>query len=576
MYKIIVWIIIFSLLSNNVTLAINTNNNVDITNNNIKSIWISQDNDFYNEREKWLIEWLMKEQTAKEAEIELKLFKLQKSLISNIENKYNELNSNYKSDLETLKNLYLQSYKTESDLNINIEWKSNSITPLFIPNIKNDTSLFWIKTDIKSIFENSKDTNKSSFNWNVELTILNNWLNSKFDIQDYYNNWKLILNLNKLNFKTNFQYDNSLKIINPNLTEDEFKKFTTEIDSYLNKINKNSLFLKWKAIEISAYDQQILNQWQMNFDMLYKAMNEFTPDQINKIFNVLKSDHVILVYKTIWNNKYSILYNNDISIKINNIIGKQLLPIIKYSDIKKLEWDKANIIEELNNGNFKYQKIKKETITKDDKKVKEITEALYFEFNSDKIHTFLLKDANQTLFFTKNILQIKTNELLWYFMFNSKDLMWKVSIKEKTGDLIEIMYYLKEKFQAWIIDLKIKDRLDKSIIWKWNIKYIKLPDTKEYKINFNTDISWKIIKSENSQLNKNWAFKLNWEYIFSKTNIKSNIDIIQTDIFPVSITWKINANVNYTKLDDNNSIVLPTITKKYQNINEFLNNELLK
>ena len=539
--KLLSFIVLFTLISSNIVLA---NSSKD-------------DDSFKN---------LLINQTKEQLEVELKLFKLQRNLVNELEWKYTTMYKKIEKNIEDIQKVYTEDYISKTKVDMNISINTNSSSNLIIPNIDTSVSENLFIFDLKSenILSKWKLKDKSDANWNLKMTILDNKINTKFNITQIIEKWRSIFTLNKLFLSSDLNYNEKVQKVYPYIDEIWFDSLADEFSKKIKLINKNSIKLKWKTIEFS--DPNIMNQsayWSILTQSIENFKNKIKEDRINQIFRVLKEEKMFHVYKSNGKNRYSVFYNNELSKKVNILAWKDLLPTFTYAELKKIEHSKENIIEQLKDDSFKYLVLEKD-------KARKITKVIYFNFTEDRIYTWLVKNEDGIIFLNKNVIQFRNENNRWKITFLDWEIQAKLSATENDKTW-ELSLYIQEEMKWLVSKLEIKDS-DKSILWTWDLMYITNKENDDKRLKFNLNMSGNI--SDNRIINKEWKLELNWEYLFKENFSGFELFITDTSMFPLDIKWYIKTYLNFK----NQEVIIPSIDKidfRYTNINTFFQ-ELLK
>lgn len=511
---------------------------------------------------------LLKTQTKQELQMELKLFKLQKNLIGEIESNYNLLLNNSDTYLKELKKIGDKNYIMNNNSEIKLSWKgTKNLENLTQWQILNENNIFNINSNYTWKLKTDNKSTQFWWKWNFWIDILNNSIDTKYNLDwIIWSNKNLYLNLKNIFISWTFEKNNILWLLNPTLWSEEwFNAFVKQTHSTINLINKIWIQLQNKNIEISDNQiaKQINNIWltnTYNFNTIidnYKT--QIKAQKILEVLHLLKTEKIFHIYKQERWNKYRFFYNNKLAYSINKIIWKDVMPIISFEEFKKMEWERINTIEVLNDGSFKFlYKVK-------NKKTSELDNVVYMLFDESNISTLLLKDKDKILYLNKNILKLRSDNLIWYFSFANNEFKTKFSFINNGYKLI-MSSYLKEELQAWIINLELQD-IKQQINWNVNFMFIK-DALNNIKLKFN--ILWKTKNINSPFLNNNGQVDIDGDYIINWNKIKSAININDTSILPVNISWNINSNMDVTYKPV--SINIPSkIDKKFNSIWDFIN-----
>ena len=485
---------------------------------------------------------LLKDQTKKEMEIEIKLFKLQKKIISWLETSYKDLDSWLQDYIKKVNENKNKNFVTSDQSNIKLKWIwTTNINKLSLGLIKEWDDI--VDIDSKMFSTINKYKNKYLFNekWNFTISFLKQTFNGKYFF-DVLLNWeKLYISIKNFFIGSNLKYKNSFtSLFLDNKQKDNTKVYNTwknTIEKTINTFNKNIFKITNKNIEISEWVnysknlQSSLNSYKMYNVYFENIIKQNWIKNIDKIIELLKTEKIFKVYWHVGSNKYKLFINNDLILKINKLSGKTIIPFIKYQDfIKNIERKHLNIIEVLNNWSFKY-------LTKEIKD-KKLLNATYIIFDENNISTFLLKKENNIIYLNKNQLKLRLENLVWYFSFADNEYKWKFNIINKNLN-IKILFYIKEQLKWWIVKI-IWNNKDTKLDFDFNLEneFLRL-NTDEIKVKgkfytkLNTD-------STITYLNKNWIIDIDYNYFFWKNKMTSNINIKDTSLLPINISWNIN------------------------------------
>jgi len=537
--KIISFILLIFLIITTNIYTINASSNWSDRNTTINKQWnVKQeytiDIEKYNK--------LLKDQTKKELEVEIKLFKLQRKIVTWLETSYRDLDAGLKDYVQKINENKNKNFITSDQSNIQLKWNgSKNINNLSLGLIKEGDEILNINSKMFSNITKYKDKYLFNEKWNFTISFLKQTFNGKYFFDILLNGDKLYISIKNFFIWSDLKYNNSFtNLFLDNKKEDNTKVYNTwksTIEKTINTFNKNIFKITNKNIEISEWVNynQNLQQWLNS----YKAYNFYFENiiqqswihNLDKIIELLKTEKIFKVYWKVWSNKYKIFINNDLILKINKLAGKNIIPFITYKDfVNNIERKHLNVIEVLNNWSFKY-------LTKEikDKKLLNVT---YIIFDENNISTFLMKKENNIVYLNKNKLKLRLENLVWFFSFADNEYKWKFNIKNNNLN-VKLLFYIKEKLKWWIIKL-IWENKDTKLDFDFNIEneFLRL-NTDEIKVNgkFYAKLN---TNSNIPYFNKDWILDFSYNYFFGKNKMTTNIDIKDTSLLPINISWNIN------------------------------------
>ena len=506
------------------------------------------------------IDKLLEDQWKDELRVELKLFKLQRSLVNNIqdnyENRYKDIEKSINDLISGYKSWYISS--TKVDVDINVELNDNSKTFVNSEETKNwsDQKLWHLKIESDTLLKVWEENDFSKSKWNIELNILDNVINTKFDFEQIITEWSSYLKLDRLFIRDNFIHSDKIKTLAPYITEEFFNKNISEAQKQINIINKKWIELKNKQLQIK--DNSIIPQssyMDIFTSQFNKIKDSIKQEKINEVFTLLKEEKIFHVYKKSGNDKYYLLYNNKLGLKINKILGENIFPYIKYDSLMKLEKAKENIIQEEEDGTFKYINIKKV-----DKKIEDV---LYLTFSENRIYTGLIKDWDNIVFLNKNVIKFSWENAKGQILFADWDIKIKAIII-KTDYHLEILSYIKENLEWMITVFKLKQKDTQENIGSARIMYLTEESNERLKFNIEAkEKLWKIINPSNV-----WKLSIDWEYLFKDNFLAFELNLIDTSILPVNIIWSIKTYLNFK--ESSVKISRPSkVDQVFESLNDF-------
>ena len=370
-----------------------------------------------------------------------------KKLFKNIKDKYQEINKQKRQNtIETLNNRYFKEIDSNySDFMANIKDHKNH-TPETSYKKKINKKLI-----NKKILEKNNNTHKN-FKINNEL-INKNILTIK--------NRKLSPGLNSFTFNLDNSMNNNIKdkIIlslkedkkNSNRKINELIKNLNNSKNEIEKLNKEIIFLKQNEVSIKNLSNSINNKSQENElkmkinglikenNILKKNIIEIKSKFFNTFFNTNNQAN---------NNNLKNIFSNQNNLTPRNLDGNELFKK-KLNFIEKNNFDKKNIIKELNSQNIllnnKYQ-----------------SEILELTNRNSELQENLRSEQN-ALFNLKNENISKNNKLenLKKLINKTKNIKNQNNLEKKVDNLIKIIEkYKKENDEIKKINYNLKNKID--------------------------------------------------------------------------------------------------------------------
>jgi len=522
--------------------------------------------------EQYKIDSLIKEQTKEQLEVELKLFKLQKNIVKNIEKNFNKIEWFYNKTEKTINEISKWEYsyinKNFWDLSIFANDNTNKIIPFV--SLLNTKDILKLNFNSNIIYFHWKIVDRIESKQLFDLSLLDsevNFLLNHEELREKIGKKRTQINIKDFDLKTDIKYNDLLWMF---ISEEDFEKQKKEFEEMLKEFNININKQKNKWFLVKKMDKIISENPYLN-----NIKETKIKQQKEDLFNLLKQEKMFFVYKNKWNDFY-IMPNNRLIKKINKKLWSNYIELFTYDEIMNREKINKNKITKLNNWQLRMLKVERDKENRN--KIKNVN---YVLFNENYIHTVLLMNERNILFFDKNKLQIRTknneeegNNIITQMIFEDWEIKWKMLLWdfEKDKNLLELSFYSNNWMENAILSWKIKNKLTKDYSWFFNIFYISKKD--EHRVKLDVKINEKILINEKTWLEilwEEWNIIFNGDFILKENAIIANMSVLDTSLLPLDIKWNITSITQFTKKSPNKTLISDEEMVEYNDLFDFFN-----